>query len=131
MTLVERLEAATAGSRELDAEISRSIISGPSFAHWNGVHVSNWWLHDDGESWGCNTTDGWRHERCIRVSHYTTSLDAALTLVPDGYDYIIYRIDGEYYAEVGPTGSFGFTKCVGAPTIALAICIAALKARTP
>lgn len=106
MTLIERLEAATAGSRELDAEIAHAI--GAFKPKPVTARDENFW-----------------------TQHYTTSLDAALTLVPDGYDYIIYRIDGEYYAEVGPTGSFGFTKCVGAPTIALAICIAALKARTP
>ena len=99
MTLIERLEAATDGSRDLDKQI---------------------WLHI-----------GENPMRLMLCPGYTTSLDAALTLVPDGFDYIVYRVDGECCAEVGPPGSFGFTKCVGTPTAVLALCIAALKARTP
>ncbi len=106
MTLIERLEAATAGSRELDAEIAHAI--GAFKPKPVTARDENFW-----------------------TQHYTSSLDAALSLVPDGFDYIVYRVDGECCAEVGPPGSFGFTKCVGTPTAVLALCIAALKARTP
>ena len=64
-TLADRVEAVGAGSRELDAEIQRTLGDGSS-DHWfkdhNGKHVS-----DD------------------TAPAYSTSIDAALTLVPDGW----------------------------------------------
>lgn len=58
--------------------------------------------------------------------HYTTSLDAALTLVPCEWDWIIGSINGQIggtpYATVGDITAFGET-----PTTSL--CLAALKAR--
>ena len=55
--LIERLEAATEGSRELDAEIDERI--------WRA-------------KWGRGKP------KDISVLYYTTSIDAALTLVPEG-----------------------------------------------
>ena len=63
---------------------------------------------------------------------YTTSMDAALTLVPEGHTYsFIHRI-GEYpEASVAAQPDAGFWSAVvaTAATPALALCIAALKAR--
>lgn len=58
---------------------------------------------------------------------YTDSLDAALTLVPEGLGWIISRHDngGAYWAEVGDE-PWQYT---GA-TPAIALCIPALKARS-
>lgn len=64
------------------------------------------------------------------VSRYTASLDAAMSLVPEGYSWILYS-DGS--CEVGPTPIAGsmmdaeFT--VDAETPAIALCAAALKSR--
>lgn len=81
--LITKLEAAIEGSLELDADIARELFIS-KFREWNNVAVSEWWLHEDGMSWGCNTVDGWRHESCVKVEPYTRSLDAAMTLIPEG-----------------------------------------------
>lgn len=61
--LIAKLEAATEGSRELDAEIE-NILAGGSDADLAYI------LEDI--------------ERTTRPPHYTTSLDAAATLIPEG-----------------------------------------------
>lgn len=58
--LIKRLEEATEGSRELDVEVAKSI----------------------------KFFDGTRASYTLNVNlipHYTTSIDAALTLVPEGW----------------------------------------------
>lgn len=108
--LIERLETATVGSRGFDYEIHCAI-------GWRDCDQGGWIRGTD-----C-TGQGW--------PDYTTSLDAALTLVPDGkrwqagwsprvlknecgFAIIEYR-DGKTAEQ--------------AATPALALCIAALKAR--
>ncbi len=61
------------------------------------------------------------------VPAYTTSLDAALTLVPEGCEWEVYGGDKQAVAVIYVSGP----KYVDgrAPTPALAMCIAALKAR--
>ena len=60
--------------------------------------------------------------------YYTSSIDAALTLVPDGFDWTLGHTNGglTIHAEVGGRGDeylrFGATP-------ALALCAAALRAR--
>lgn len=112
--LIERLEKASEGNRLLDAEIGRLIAS----------------EHDD------RTRPLW-----------TTSLDAALTLVPEGWGGRIYLSgavslwsDGPDLGAVcralaknetprEPTKKVVGSSDCGSP--ALALCIAALKARRP
>lgn len=59
---------------------------------------------------------------------YTSSIDAALTLLPRGWDYILTAGSGEYAnASIGPANKV--SEVYGeAPTPALAFSIAALKA---
>lgn len=117
--LIARIESADGPSRELDAEIARSI------------------------GWGCVVRDPeaqnkyvcWRkHYRSgewIMLPRYTSSIDDALTLVPDGHYMHVYTPYGEVsqgYAVVsdrddGPL----FTSIAATPALALAA--AALKAR--
>lgn len=105
LKLIERLENASEGSRELDAEIANSYggLSGMGYEIWEAVEA--------------------------HAPHYTTSLDAALTLVPEGC-YV--RI------ETGPAHDFHSAEieaddddydALNAPSPALALCIASLKAR--
>lgn len=96
--LVAKLEAATEGSRELDYAVEMSRYDPET------MYALNLKLSGD-------------------LPHYTTSLDAALTLVPEGYCWSI-GFAGRTIANVWktPTPSKG-----GTP--ALALCIAALKAR--
>lgn len=98
--LIARLEAATEGNRELDVEI----------------HQLRGFITDT-------------------PAPYTQSIDAALTLIPDGWTVSVMRFsDGEGYVELSDNqGRFlvkGDTEIYQeAATPALAICIAALKAR--
>lgn len=142
--LIAKLEAAPKGSRELDAEIAATLHIPPSDApewilNWGGpymvlrpgyVAVQ----HTDGKA-GAN----WK------APAYTTSLDAALTLVPKGLHISDLK---QFCGRPTPDDWFWFAalsgwsndKSVyvycGAPsgtdapkTAALALCIASLKAR--
>ena len=118
MTLLSRLQAATGPDREIDAEIGELVgaadHSGPAY-------------HRPFKDW---------------AKHYTASLDAALTLVPVGNWWEIGKTtderspmrhfgcsaDGIFVAKTHASyGDGGFIGRHDAPAIAL--CIAALKAR--
>jgi hypothetical protein len=110
--ILERLEAAQEGSREMDLAIWRAVGEGaPDRVQWD---IENYYL------------------RGI-APHYTTSLDAALQLVPEE----VYRrlfIETSHPAKAGfiethdeikgPSGLY-----FEAATPALAVCVAALKAK--
>jgi len=111
-SLIAELEAATEGSRELDDAI---------------------WLMANRQHW---FGKGWRYDLEF-AANYTTSLDAALTLVPEGWSLanLYDAIDQKDRPWVGailrrdePRYSLP-EKVLGAPTYALALCIASLKAR--
>lgn len=118
--LIAKLEAATEGSRELDLRISYEI-NPPRYAITAEPVELDVWLAEGG------------------ARSYTTSLDAALTLVPEGwrwtvanpgYDKGVYQ-GGRALADLHhPLSSGGGpnAKAFGA-TPALALCIAALRAR--
>jgi len=109
--LIERLEAAPEGNRELDAELYTAL--------WpQGVYEAPHTAEDCFE----------------RTPPYTTSLDAALTLI-DKEKFPILVLQGMgpagFYARVGMR-DVSVAALYGegvAPTPALALCIAALKAR--
>jgi len=105
--LIARLEAAAEGSRELDVEIQR---------HRTG-HPDDHWYELNGK---------WARNEC--PPRYTTSLDAALTLVPEGW---FVRKLAEYEDGWTCTLIKGARNENGASaaTPALALCIAALRAR--
>ncbi len=60
---------------------------------------------------------------------YTTSLDAALTLVPDGMRIMVEGGMGRGAAQVWKPTMSAYFDCKRAKTPAIALCIAALKAR--
>ncbi len=130
--LITQLEAAPEGSRELDVEIGRLV----------GLKIH-------GEFWqivpGVMEPD---HKAVIPIPFYTYSIDCALTLVPE--DWIVSiskRADthwvGEPYKyhwyahmdlyehneENSLSGCERITSSGAAPSPALALCIASLKAR--
>jgi len=108
--LIAKLVAAPEGSRELDADLAFAVVQ--------EKHPNAYYVDDE--------------RTCIQVMpgltasdipNYTTSLDDALTLVPEGsksvcFDWDDSAVDGSF---------FGYN--VQAATPALALCIAALKAR--
>ena len=110
--LLKRLEEATEGSRELDAEIGETLGIEPA---WYGPYG----YYDAAK-------DAPREHE-----HYTTSLDAALTLVPEGWDWAIVSDDqASVYRRKKSSGGYEeiFDSPVEAATPALALCVASLKA---
>lgn len=109
--LITRLEQATEGSQELDAAICRKVgIAVRMVGVRNHLPVDN---------------------RDVPIPNYTTSIDAALTLVPEGcsVELIIDNESGISYAFITPSLAIkGGSREFGC-TPALALCIAALKAR--
>lgn len=73
--LIARLEAATEGSRELDAEIA----------------LANGWEYVDPLTATDPLGPPWKHAalgyRLLEPPQFSTSLDAALTLVPEGWTW--------------------------------------------
>ncbi len=119
MTIIERLETAGASSGELDGEIAYAV---------------DWQISDD-----C----GWREyfDTYPKIAmtdenlpHYTTSVDDALTLVPEGWVWIVqtdYELPGRagiYCADPDGTDNLPVNFTADAATPALALCVAALKA---
>lgn len=123
--LIAALEKAEGPSRELDAAIME-VIGLPKI--FFGRPVTQWWRH--GDSWRCETNDGYIHLDAQNTPSYTASLDAALSLVPDRR---AWEIKSTYWSTdkrpaacvVRPDGVRRYG--LGA-TPALALCIAALRA---
>lgn len=122
--LIARLEAATEGSRELSDEIL--FVLGWRCS-WVGGAPSEYY---DTTSWfppgATHHTDGVYGNRRL---DFTRSLDAAVTLVPEGHLWNLRSFTEFYIADVwiqnsGNVEAEGFSKLP-----ALALCIAALKAR--
>lgn len=116
MTLIAKLEAAKEGSRELDAEIH--LVIAPEFAKWPYdpvLGVSGLWFHNHGEAY---------------APHYTTSLDAAMTLKPDGHRLRLWQHHtGVWGCDLFPDGGGTLHRVHDKATPALALVIACLKAR--
>lgn len=123
--LLARVLEGEGPDRELDAEIACAVNgftmhedSNPGDGHFAFWHGKPW------ESL-CSNCSGW--------PHYTTSLDAALTLVPEGWSW--YSAMRHYLAPVGAAGSVwqagqsSATFTADAATPARAIIAACIKAR--
>lgn len=106
--LITALEKAEAGSRELDAMIARHL-------QWECkvLFGSMHWVTPSG---GRGSLPSW-----------TTSIDAAVTLVPPGHDWVLYS-DGCAGCAPRDPEDLPISDHYGA-TPALSLCIAALKAR--
>lgn len=130
--LIARLEAASEGSRELDDAIAKSIGSriipldvafGRNDGCWVrrvGDQLIGIGSHNDH---GTSSTD-------FYLPRYTTSIDAALPLVPAGYGYVgLQRFSDGWYAQVAQSSTSFRHEGTQKPA-ALALCIAALKARS-
>lgn len=130
--LIEKLEVATKPSRELDALVECELrrlqayevgLSDSLRAHWRLIGARG------------EVIDGQELTR-YHVPEYSSLVDAALTLIPRGHRW--YVADGDYSSSDRPVASVYQTdqllqsgslpRSVGA-TPAIALCIAALKAR--
>jgi hypothetical protein len=122
LALAERVEAASGPDRDLDTEIlwhvdRRRFTCG----YWNAASGLPRELEVMPSPKGGL---GWIGAQCSAPA-YTTSIDAAMTLVPEGYDWIIGHTNGglTIHAEVGDRQQWF------ANTPALALTAAALRAR--
>lgn len=121
--LISRLESATEGSADLDEEICR-LVQHMRSGRWKAVHDYDYGFALE------DTVDG----GYTSVPAYTTSVDAALSLVPEGWngEIEIAKADTPHtYRAVLWCGD-GSVDAIESPvkaTPALTIVIAALRAR--
>ena len=105
--LLARLEAATEGSSMLD----------------NAIYDALWGLPRMGGDYRGHTVP-------IPPEPYTTSIDAALTLLPEGWKWSVDSSGCAWVCPVDADSAYTEMIVIGGVTIpALALCIAALKAR--
>lgn len=124
--LVAKLDAATEGSRELDVQIWELVDFRAALRrYWSAATGKRVKLHSLPES-GL----GWLAVK-NSAPHYTTSIDAALTLVPEGWGWNATGEHSTGFVLLYPPNNYPGATGVQAeaPTPALAICIAALRAR--
>lgn len=126
--LIKKLVAASEGSPELDADIFEDVFG---LTEYEGEPIVKW---QRVKKWtGSYAYDILTPKRmkteALAVLEYTTSLDAALTLVPNGWGWHVrHDNDGNYGHCLYP----GLNVSPGAAVAAtppLALCLAALKAR--
>lgn len=112
--LIQRIEAAEGADRAIDEAIQCALVSAE--IEWSNIRQCNIY-HKDG-----------RWISIGEIKPYTASIDAVLTLVPEGYDWSLDNFDGDQgrpHAWVCKDGPFYNAT---AATSALALCAAALKA---
>lgn len=141
--LIAKLEAA-AGSRELDAELHWLCLQPRYAAISPELEAEAYVRHAKLDYELAGTVIP--HDEYIKhptAPAYTTSLDAAVTLVPDGWAWLARNHDGglqKLSLEDEGNGKFGFGSVSSwgadgpihhafAATAPVALCIAALKAR--
>jgi len=118
-TIIARLEKATAPDRQLDAAIAVACKSTTGFVE----HLRDEWVSKASPNSGV-----------VPAPKYTSSIDAALTLVPEGMFWHVAcgksrpdePLGGAQIITPGPLDAIGEGE---AATPVIALCIAALKAR--
>ncbi len=119
--LIKRLRSTAGADRELDADIAVAIHGGD--IEWR---VANYTMqHYPARKYAsANHVGGYGFDH---VPRYTESIDAAVSLVPEGLTWQVtgrVKEDGDYFADVDI-----IHRCDTAPNPATALCIAALLAR--
>lgn len=114
--LITRLEAATEGSRDLDAAVHFQDFKTAEVHKVTTLEGDFWEIQEDGVRIG----KVWN----LDLPHYTTSLDAAVSLVPEGCLWSVHH-DGMAIFTDQNLEEYD----VDAATPALALCAASLKAR--
>ena len=136
--LIAALEAATGPSRELDGAIAKSV-------GW-AAQRNNWWPPEEAAKARRQKRSLWSCDRGpLPLPDYTSSIDAALSLVPEGYQidsmgewaHQMLRAAGPWFVILMPRGNLPpperdreARRHDHAPNAAIALCIAALKARS-
>lgn len=116
IALAARVEQAQGPDRELDAEIARAI-------GWKESLSGRWWKPPGGDDWN------------FVLPPFTASLDAALTLVPEGWIFAVHSGDDRGPPVAYCVPNMGrlpwphWVDDINAATPALALTAAALRAR--
>jgi hypothetical protein len=139
--LIARLQAAEGPDRGLDAEIAAAIQRVPEWPKYTHLPGCTFDFVPDERDAGwvsvyVTSPDGRQRnpEHCRPVPAYTASIDAALSLVPDGLPWEVGAF-GDRATKFAATVFNADHTCpperyqIEAPTPALALCIACLKAR--
>ncbi len=132
--LIGRLERCAGPDRELDAHIAASVGLPMTFCDFDAGCY-----HGDCISPGCGKPLGltderrsypadWRDDE--RLPHYTSSIDAAISLVPRPMCWNGGEVNEDDQPWACITDSEGADYAATAATPILALCIAALKARS-
>lgn len=122
--LAARVEAAEGPSRELDAEICAHILRSASDQFGLGCTFEVQQSSTDETSWSVVTYANVQKSDRQSPPAYTSSLDAAMTLVPEGRSATISIRKPAAACIDGPRQNWCY-----ANTPALALCAAALRAR--
>lgn len=117
--LIDRLAKATGPDRELSVEIATYLFDIEWRPYTAGKRVRILCGYDR------STGDTVFYGKAV-VPHYTASIDAALTLVPEGYGSVSLSINERDQSSARFAHPYVFGN---AATPAIAICIAALKTR--
>ena len=138
LALAERVEKETGPDRELDADVfmafGRDQPFRGRFQAWNcpnNHEIEHGMSMDQAIAAGCPT---WRAANLFHTPTYTASLDAAMTLVPEGWSFEV-RCSGT--GDRGQASAWNPMKApgheevrvMGCATPALALTAAALRAR--
>jgi len=128
MTLIERLEAAETGSRELDALIGYEIDFASDDLRWRET------VDRAGMEGALKRANSYQNIWSTALPHFSTSIDSALTLIRDGMEIRLDRVVGpngwEHCCDLCGDGVTRDQTDSKAATLPLAICIASLKARS-
>lgn len=122
--LIARLEASSKGSRELDEAIAFAL-------GWTAENDPELYAHPSPSD---SVPRYWTDPAGYGAGHggppaYTTSIDAALTLVPVGYVRLERYSDGWCVFVRDRARLGGHEASLQQPSAALALCIVALKTR--
>ena len=110
--LIERLEALSGPDREVDAEIA----------------LATGWMQIKTDWFRPKSADIWHHKS--ELPRYTASIDAAMTLVSEGWYPQIGKLSAEsWQANMGQANRGNGVNAYAA-ALAIALCIAALRARS-
>ena len=94
LALAERVEALTEPDREVDAEIACALRIGPNLPDWALRWDGDWTPTIAGHAVLRHLDDS--PGPSFKSREYTASLDAAMTLVPEGRDWMLDNFDGPH-----------------------------------
>ena len=139
--LIGRLERCAEPDRELDLAIHIALNPDGDVARMTNTHPRG--LHiPDGLAWelgtNCIIYENWSNGQCwsnggYSVPSVTSSIDAAMSLVPEGWNRRASETDKHWWwAELreGYETSYNRVEIGQSPSLPVSICIAALKARS-